>query len=59
MSALKKNEKFKIHSFYLALFATPLCRLKFLYQNAPQKLNSHTKIHFKSHKYIPKAKFSR
>lgn len=39
----KKERKFKIHSFRLALFATPLCRLNFLHQNAPQKLNSHTK----------------
>ena len=47
MSTLKKR-KFKIHSFYLALFATPLYRLNFLHQNAPQKLNSHAKIHSKS-----------
>ncbi len=39
----KKERTFKIHSFRLALFATPLCRLNFLHQNAPQKLNSHTK----------------
>ena len=48
MSTLKKNEKFKIHSFHLALFATPLCRLNFLHQNTLQKLNSRTKSVFKS-----------
>lgn len=44
----KKERKFKIHSFRLALFATPLCRLNFLHQNTLQKLNSRTKSVFKS-----------